>query len=122
LARRQIIKVPVMPEGLEAWMGRFEERVDTLIKQQDESEKASQSHRAALRETIATMSSSIQACNSKIETCTTQIGELKPQVADFTLMKAEARGAAKLAKVLWLAASAAGGALAAMGVEFFRSR
>lgn len=112
-ARRQDI-------ALERWRGQVDERIDRLIEvceQQrrdfKEERDAARQHREGLRDVIGALSMSVGNLAENVK-------RMEPTVADYRDNAAEARGAAKLGRVLWAGLVALGTALGAALTALFQ--
>lgn len=97
----------------ERWRGSVDERLDRVIDDHAEERNEARAHRQALREVIAALSQSVT-------TLAENVRRMEPTVADYRDKAAEARGAAKLGKVIWAALVSLGAILGAVGAEVIR--
>lgn len=105
---------------LERWRGNVDARIDRLIEVceqhrdeiKDDREEA-RKHRQGLREVIAALSMSVGTLAENVK-------RMEPTVADYRDKAAEARGAAKLGRVLWAAMLAVGTVIGAFITEMAR--
>jgi hypothetical protein len=99
---------------LERWRGGIEERLDRLIDVVEKEQEGAARHRRDLREVIGALSQSVQLL-------TAEMRDVKPVVEDYREKRAEGRGAARLAKVLWIALGGVAGGLVSMLVEVIKA-
>ena len=84
--------------------------VRNLTRSLEEERQGAAAHRRDLREVIGALSQSVR-------TLATEVADMKPDVADYRERRAEARGAARLAKWLYGVALAIGSAVGASAVK-----
>lgn len=107
--------------GLAHAVGRLEGEIAALKEElardraegEAENERASQ-HRKDLREVIGALSGAVKEL-------TRQVTEASPLWKDYQEKRAEARGAAKLARAVYIAIAAIGGAGGAVIIEWLKN-
>ena len=88
---------------LERWRGSVNERLDRVISDLEEERNDARKHRQSLRDVISALSQSVT-------TLAENVRRMEPIVADYRDKASEARGAAKLGKIIWAAVLALGAA------------
>lgn len=77
-------------------LGSIQANQENLRREFERERDGASDHRRALRDTIAAMSEAVR-------TLTAQMAEILPLVSDYRETRDQARGAAKLSKIVWAA-------------------
>lgn len=89
-------------------LGRIEQALDTITKTLGEDRMASASYRTQMRGDLTAVRDMVHDLKNRVNNTADEVAEIRPDILDYRLMKAQGTGIVNAAKVLWIVLIALG--------------
>lgn len=99
---------PASLDPLSQLLGAIDAKLGMVLKTQSEDREASAKYRTDMRRELGEVKDSVKDLKNRVDNTADDLAELRPDVEDYRLMKAQGTGIWNAAKTLWVICIAVG--------------